>query len=486
MKLRKLIQEHPFITGGPAPALPLSLYGLFHRKTATAAQDFAPGLPRKDRLGDLEKLPRDKALTYVLQRHLAHRAGPHLDLRFGSPELGLYSWAIPAAKMPKPGEKRLAVQQPVHKHKYRKFTGTIPRGVYGAGEVSREDEGEVRITKVEPAKINFVITHKKHPEMFSLVKVRNKNDWLLVNTTPQSSEALQENRKVHYTKVDPEKVEDFLNGDYAVSAKIDGAAALFQLFRDRIEAVSYRAQKGTDKPIVHTYRIPGSTGVDIPEGLEGTILRGEIYGERGGKAIPPQELGGLLNMATAKSRKAQEERDVRLKAALFNIYRLGHKGAPPEDYAERMELLQKIVKQMPKQTFTVPPTETDPEKARALYESIKTGAHPLTEEGIVATPLRGGGKPAKVKFREDADVFIRDVVPAETKTGKPRAGAVKYSLSPSGPVVGEVGTGFSHELARELLRNKQDYIGRRARIAAQGQFPGGAYRAPSFTALHEG
>ena len=787
------------------------------------AEDFAPGLPKKKRYGAIENIPKDKLLTYILQKHLAERAGPHYDLRFG--DKNLYSWAIPAARLPRPKEKLLAIRQPLHRKNYAEFQGRIPKGTYGAGTVEKVDKGEVLITHVSPKKIKFVVAHHKHPETFALINTKG-HDWLLVNTTPQESGALEQHQKVRYTKVDPEKMEDFLNGDYAVSAKIDGAASLFELFKDRIEAVSYRPQKGcfsvdsrvllndgtwccigdvrigdrlhlpsggstvvkqlfnngestdwlkvdhggqsfyttpghlfkvdsigwvpigllldlpdplysahfeirctdenlrylrkklraivaqnpdvqpymccevglsdqadgnssksnedledqrkaaegcvkkmaqhtrktvsavirqgmalrsescaaahtspdcrstwlqqkfgkegirqiwakntaalrqispsmggwqlrrrfkrsqvystkvleraeteeaekaeqllrvvseeiarrevtsasypfgsihqnterhrsiafvlpmpcegrqtvhqigqrvlcitrvpwlrrcrydigtdhpehsyiveglsvhnSDAPIIHTYRM-GLGEQEIPKHLRGTVLRGEIYGERGGKAIPVQELGGILNAATAKALRKQQEQDVKLKAAIFNVYNIGGK-PPPADYAARAQAIQRILKHLPKDKFVVPPTETDPVKARRLYRRIKQKKHPLTAEGVVTTPL-AGGRPAKVKFKEESDIYVRDIVPAVTRSGLPRAGAIKYSLTPGGPVVGEVGTGFSHELAQELLRNPQEYIGRRARIESQGQFPSGAWRAPSFIALHEG
>ena len=65
------------------------------------------------------------------------------------------------------------------------------------------------------------------------------------------------------------------------------------------------------------------------------------------------------------------------------------------------------------------------------------------------------------------------------------AGGFGYSLGPKGDVVGRVGTGFSEEARHEMLAEPEKWVGRLARIRSQGQFPGGAHRAPAFLALHE-
>ena len=65
------------------------------------------------------------------------------------------------------------------------------------------------------------------------------------------------------------------------------------------------------------------------------------------------------------------------------------------------------------------------------------------------------------------------------------AGGFSYSLKPGEESVGEVGSGFTQSTRGQMLQSPEDFIGRIARIRAQEQFPSGAYRAPSFLALHE-
>ena len=445
------------------------------------AQATAPGIPDRSEYGDTAKLPIDQLLNYVVQEHDAARAGKHLDLRFGQDQL--HSWAVPKG-MPAPGERRLAVQQPLHEGQYSTFEGEIPEGEYGAGKVKTHDKGSVLVTKAQPGQVNFVVAHRKYPERYSLIRTKGK-DWLLINTTPVTSPVLAAHQKEHYKLVPQKDVEKVLDGTYAVSAKIDGASALFQVLKDHIEALSYRTDK-EGRPIIHTHRIPGMVGLKIPRAAQGTVLRGELFAEQGGKAIPAQQLGGLLNASVENSRRRQQADDIHMRAAIFKVLQEGGKltdpATPPE---EQIAKLQRIVKALPQEIFTTPPTTTDPAEARKLWEQIKGGKLPLTSEGIVATPLQGG-TPSKVKLLNERDVYIRDIFPAVLQGGEPRAGGFKYSLEPEGEIVGEVGTGFTHELAKDMLANPNDYIGRTARVRSQGQFPKTkALRAPALLSLHE-
>jgi len=449
------------------------------------AKQFAPGLPSKNNYGNLRKLPANVLLDYVAQLHNAKRAGKHIDFRIGAPNLGLYSWAIPKATLPKPGQKLLAVQQPLHEYPYINFKGRLPEG-YGEGTVKPLEKGKLVITSIKPGKITFTLGSRKHPERFALIKTEGKN-WLLINTTPTKSKAHDIYKKVHYKVVQPNELSKMLGKDYAAQKKLDGAAALAELLKDRIEVYSYRKSKQTGWPILHTERLQLPSNLKIPKELVGTVLRGEIYGVRKGKVIPPMELGGLLNASLEKSLKEQQRRNIEMKAAIFNILNLPKKlkNKVDEDFVAKQNLIDEILaKTGLKGKLHTLPYYTSPKDIERLYKRIKSKRDPETKEGLVFHPLKGG-KPVKLKFKEDADVIIKKIFPAETKSGKKRAGGFWYSLPGSNKIVGKVGTGFTHAILQDMLKHPENYIGRRARITAQEQFPSGAYRAPSFLALHE-
>lgn len=395
--------------------------------------------------------------------------------------MGLLSWAT-KKQIPGVGDRPIRLfRQPIHTWQYGSFQGTIPEG-YGKGRVWIGGKNEILVTKAQPDKLNFTIADERGQERFSLFQTKD-GGWLLSNVTPQAPGMLAGNGKVKYTSVDPEDAEKLIEGGHATSAKIDGAAMVGKILGDKIEAVSYRTRKDKNTLIPYTERL-GLYNVDTPPEIKNQVLKGEIYAQnKEGKVLPPQELSGLLNMNLAPMLRKNKETGTRLRVALYAI--AGAK--TPRETAER---LREILPKLPKDVFTIAPTESDPVKAMRMYQTIKSGEHPLTSEGVVLTPPEGGA-PIKSKFLKEDDVVIRRIFPAETKSGDARAGGFEYSRPGSSSILGRVSGGIPHETARDMLANPEKYMGRTARVKHQGEFPSGALRAPTakpeseFLALHE-
>lgn len=137
------------------------------------------------------KLERSKKNRFVIQRHQASRL--HYDFRLEM-EGVLKSWAVPKGPSLNPKDKRLAMMVEDHPVSYIGFTGVIPEGNYGAGEVEIWDEGTY--TPVDPksnpvtekqalaalkdGNLKFIL-HGHHLQgEFALVRMKDEKAWLLI------------------------------------------------------------------------------------------------------------------------------------------------------------------------------------------------------------------------------------------------------------------------------------------------------------------
>src|SRR5262249_47792079 len=125
---------------------------------------------------------------FVVQEHHATRL--HSDFRLEAAGV-LKSWAVPREPTMDPADKHLAVQVEDHPIPYANFEGTIPKGSYGAGEVSIWDRGtyepaggeEQLLRGLHAGKIEFTLHGEKLNGRFALVRMARggrKENWLLI------------------------------------------------------------------------------------------------------------------------------------------------------------------------------------------------------------------------------------------------------------------------------------------------------------------
>lgn len=124
--------------------------------------------------GRVEKTNKGR---FVIQKHQAKNL--HYDFRLEMNGV-LKSWAVPKGVPEKSGIRRLAVQVEDHPIDYINFHGLIPLGQYGAGKVEIFDKGKYKLIEQDKNKNIFELKGKKIKGPYSLIRMRNTKNWLII------------------------------------------------------------------------------------------------------------------------------------------------------------------------------------------------------------------------------------------------------------------------------------------------------------------
>ena len=449
-------------------------------ETSHAKAEGAPGILRGAAVHTIPTVKHPEVWHFGVHDHYSEGgAGRHFDLRLGHPETGhAHSWAL--RYWPAPGEMRLAVQQPTHSVDYMDFSGRIESG-YGKGRVDLIRRDKTEVIHADNNHVRFNLYSGKGQEEY-LLRRAGGNKWLLHNITPTRNGKAADlpNSKPKYRAKEPDKL-DPNRPDTVWQAKIDGAHAIFMFDKPGSQArvFSYRPTERETGVIEHTHRLPAHTTLKTPSALQGSILRGELYGaDETGKALEPARIGGILNANVWKSRKKQEEEGP-LRSVVFDVVKWKGRNVENEPYSKKLEMLREAVRHAP--WLELPRMAHTPEEKQKLFDDIKSGREPTTKEGIIEWHLPSSAPPTKAKFLDEKDVIVRRIFP-EKREGM--AGGFEFSYTKGGPIVGRVGTGMSHAMKRDMLQNPSKYEGLTARVLMQRTADRYAPRAPKFYGFH--
>lgn len=461
-----------------------------------AKKEYAPGIPEKGKITPLPTVKKPQAWEFSAHPHAAEKAGPHIDMRLGDPKTGIaHSFVLPKGKLPESGKMVEVIPTNDHTIGYMDFKGEIAKG-YGKGKVTsgRRTVAEVYhadSSDVPGTKLRFNLYEGDHPQEYAMVRKGDGRHLLVNKTLTRERRPDIPTGKPKYKEFDIEKLD--VTRDQVMMPKLDGAHTLVDLTAGRSPRLfSYRVgKKGPTGLIEHTHKMPQLLTKKVPKSLDGTILRGETLAVDGaGKAIPSEQIAGLLNAKVWTSRERQKEKGVRLKAFPFQVQRYKGKDMTGSSFDEQEKILRRVAKALP--DLEIPEMARTPAEKLDLANRIKGGKHPLTSEGVVlTTPGRQPQRFHKGKVTPDFDVFVRDIHAASKKGGgvHDRAGAISYSWTPDGPIIGQLG-GFKHDEAKKMLKNPDQYVGRVAKVRAMKAFDGkkpgelGALFQPRFNEWH--
>lgn len=392
----------------------------------------------------------DGTVRFVAQEHHARRF--HVDLRLEHDGV-LVSWAVPRGIPASTTTNHLAVMTEPHPIEYLTFSGTIPRGQYGAGEMSILDTGTVELEKWRDDEVIFRAHGRVGGPMdgarFALVRTSGegeKSSWLLhrmkdaAATAPALSPMLA-------TAARPTEAAAAITrwGESAwVEIKWDGIRCLCTWDGSR---VSLRSRSGNDL----TAAYPELTEIDF--GPVPCVVDGEIIALDDEGRASFSRLQSRMNL-TAAGEIARQRRATPVRLVAFDLLAVDGRAATSLPLRERHALLTRLCADL-RGPLDVGPVFDD------LDATLET-ARAQGLEGVVVKNPASAYQPGvrsdhwlKVKLTRTQDVVIGGIRPGRGD----RAGQIGSLLvgipDDAGTLhyAGRVGTGFTSATLASLGRS---------------------------------
>ncbi|WP_300345646.1 ATP-dependent DNA ligase [Nesterenkonia sp.] len=468
-----------------------------------APQDIEDALTKYRSMRDAAKTPepvpsgspasREGERIFVIQEHHARRL--HYDTRLERDGV-LVSWAVPKGPPLRQGTQRLAVQTEDHPIEYADFEGTIPKGEYGAGEVSIWDSGTVEVEKWEDGKVVFVLHGQPDgglggtPRRYALVRTDDDGDeWLIRLTKDQPRQPAQGSRSTGKSSTSGRTSRSGGGGRKAASSaspsETDHSQDTSHALPDPLpspmlatlgSASSIRGSGWTFEAKWDGYRILSAARADgevelrsrsgkdyttvFPELAElseavpaGTVVDGEVVALNSSHRPDFGRLQRRGRLTTAKEIQRAAER-IPVHYMVFDLLHTAEHGdLTDRPYTERRELLSELL--TPTEHVQAPD-----DLGESLQEAMEVSQE-LQLEGIIAkrndAPYRPGRRSedwVKVKHANHADVVIIGFRQGKGGRAKTFGSLLLAMEDDDGELsyAGRVGTGFSEADLTELRR----------------------------------
>jgi bifunctional non-homologous end joining protein LigD len=434
-----------------------------------------------------EPVPADKAApsegrSFVIQEHHARRL--HYDFRLEYDGV-LVSWAIPKGPPATPSKNNLAVQTEDHPLEYGTFEGTIPKGEYGAGEVTIWDSGTYELEKWRDGKEVICTLHGRDDgglarggsavRKYALIHTGGKGDsrsgernWLIHLMKDQPRKGAHRPRKEPAREARAAVGNDTLEAggkvpvikpmlatlgseadvieedEWAFEMKWDGVRAIATVTPEDTRLLS---RNGNDMTALY----PELADVGKYVNGETAVLDGEIVAIS--KAGRPDF--GLLQTRMKLTRSADIEA-ARKKAPvhfmLFDLLHLDGNSLLPLEYCQRREILEEAV-DAPRDGHVQVPPDMDITLRDAIRASSELGLEGVMAKRVDSRYDAGGRSRAWVKIKHQ---LMQEVVVVGWRPGKGSRAQKIGSLLLAVPegvelkYAGRVGSGFSERDLAEL------------------------------------
>lgn len=396
--------------------------------------------------GDVDPGTARPGKTFVIHQHYATRL--HFDLRLemlnGKTPV-LVSWAVPKNLPHEKGKPHLAVHVEDHPFDYGSFSGTIPAGNYGAGEVRIFDSGTYEVLEQEPGKLTFRLRGKRLHGVWHLFKPTGKglgsgkDEWLvrLKEQERPDPEPLPKPQPMMATLVR----EPFDDDDWIFEPKWDGIRALAYCTNET--ALLTRNQNDVSSGYPELAKLH-----DRLVALD-AVIDGEIVAmEKGRPSF--EKLQGRMNLQDPKAIE-QAMSKIPVTYVVFDLIYLDGRSLIHEPVETRKALLEEVV--VPHERLQV--SSVVEGAGSALYDA----AAAARLEGIVAKKLGSPYRPGKrtrewlkVKTTHIADLVVGGWSPGEGSRSR-TFGALLVGAYEGDSLrfVGAVGTGFNEGALDDLI-----------------------------------
>ena len=396
--------------------------------------------------------PAGTGASFVIQEHHARRL--HWDFRLEHDGV-LVSWALPKGVPFDPAVNHLAVHVEDHPLEYGSFEGQIPRGQYGAGQVTIWDRGRYEALKWEPSEVKVVLHGERVTGGYVLFQTRG-NQWMIHRERQPLPGSLRPMLAATGTTM-PHDADN-----WALELKWDGVRALAFIERGKVRLMSR-----TERDITVTY--PELAGLGAATSRKQLLLDGEIVVFGAGGWPEFEALQPRMHVSSA-AQAALLAGQTPVTYLIFDLLQVDGRPLLDLEYRERRALLDGL-------SLSGPFWQTPPDFPGSDFEAVQAVSVSHGMEGLVAKRLDSryvpGGRADL--WRKIKNLLTQEAVVAGYKPGQGnRTGQVGSLLigvhDDSGLVyAGHVGTGFSAETLRMLGERLQPL--RRADSPFDGPVP---------------